>query len=207
MGMILLPSQADLKLNDTITSRAPASTAVSNADLTAARIARLDIVQHLTQPKAEAWAVSQATALSSGDANNIYFLMFPGTTAFHIDDMRNGVHRLSFTDTSATLVTAVSVAGGGWLLGCMLVNNNTTTAFSLQQILTVDGVQLYDTTYASLAALNVKVGAGLFANDSGGHLHVMPTTYPLRFNTSLLIQHKGAASSTLTKTAAIYLLD
>jgi len=97
-------------------------------------------------------------------------------------DPKNKVSGMTtHTTTSQTMVDALNISGAGYFLGLTLTNWGSATP-SLNLI--VDGV-----------------------NKSGAAINGHTVVGPIRFETSLQIQHRVDAASSTCRTAITYLLD
>jgi hypothetical protein len=172
-------------IDSNISYCAQANTAVSSAVLTPGRCANLDNLIPVPQV-GETLTAQVSSALSY-------------LSSFALADGNNGVRIINqFSNGSATLVSALSVTGSGWLAGCFIGSPGSGIDGQLQII--VDGTTLYDSTYYAIPG-GVLIALGL----PSGTSTVLLSPFLKRFNASLQVNHK--ANSTLMKTSAAYLID
>lgn len=102
-----------------------------------------------------------------------------GQNGFSPDGKVSGM--TTHTTTSQTMVDVLNISGAGYFLGLTTINWGSATPYLN---LIIDGV-----------------------NKSGAAINGHTIIGPIRFNTSLQIQHRLDASSSTCRTAITYLLD
>jgi len=179
------------------------SIAVSNANMTTARIIKMDRLIHPVLPKTQVGGIvtidKGGTTSPNGNIMAGFNCGYPVLTA----DYQLGFRVVPvLADASYVLVDALNVSAPGYLLACCL--SNIGGAQSCQITLTLDGILIADSTYASLAQYYQRLVYGTFHGESLLFYPCM-NRIPLRFDTSIRVQHR--ASSTNIKTSIVYLLD
>jgi hypothetical protein len=190
-------------LDDILSNKALSATAVSNATLTPARSALLDNVYPLPCIKNQvsgAIAVTLNPNLSPPPGNFLKSEEY--SSIYYTADKQGGLrHIVNYTNASGNLIDILDISGAGWLLGFM--TNAVSVTPTVQLKATVDGVVFCDTGYSTLTSFYTRVILGMVVGSTS--LKVKPSPFPLRFNNSLLLQHK--ADSVNAQTSVVYLLD
>jgi hypothetical protein len=193
-------------VNATITSRAAASTALDNTVWTSAHATKLAALRPIPQIKVQASGIS-ASAVSGGATSSArYFYYADSVVALSSNMAVDADYKfgLRWAESNAlTLTDVVNVSAAGWIMGIALLN--TTSTYNGQTILTVDGTVILDTTLASLTTGQSKLLVGRYYYVSAGLIPLLLSQYPIRFDSSLRVQHQGSNAAVYTE--VVYLLD
>ena len=166
-------------LNATISSRAAASTALSNAVWTDTRAGKLDLLP-LVDPASE-----------SPIAADWPTLVFGGFGTADAEVVRRVVGGVAFTTVSLSLVDVVSVTGRGVLNFVAITPGNATSLVQLQII--VDGVTVLDATDGGASNNQWAVAVGALNVESESAVQAALDQIP--FRSSLVIKLRGASGS------------
>lgn len=201
-----LATLINTNLDAAISSRAPASTAVSNADLTTSRIQKLDNIKGLPALKAATNSVVLQNYYHVG-TDYAYYFNDNSLQAITADKM-NGYRVAMSNETSGNTVDVVNVSGSGWLYGVALLNDSV-TSYSGQLTLIVDGVTVVDTGYSSFSHSASRLIIGVTGKDPNGtNTHLLLSPIPMRFETSLHVTRKAQnTSGGNIWSDVVYLLD
>jgi hypothetical protein len=189
-------------LDDLISSRAPASTAVSNVDYTAARAAKLD---NILPP------VSISNNPFTSYINNQYvdtFSVGQSDNTYNNNGEANGFKKVTKTDGSGSYVDVVNMSGYSGYIWFIGQRNNDNSLHYGQLKLTVDGVDIIETSYDNIAAKYIDIIIGRlssFYNGSAMLYHPVISIIPLKVSSNFRLQHK--ANSAQVETKIIYTLD
>jgi hypothetical protein len=188
----------------TVSLLALASTAVSSANMTTGRIAKMDRLLRPVFPKIQALEIaSRDIAAGYAPTGNISS-SFASESPLLTNDYQFGFRVLPlFTDSSDVLVTALNVTGSGYLLACIMTNY-LVEPLSCQITLTIDGVLIADSTLSILTQNYFRVLYGGL-HGAGSYVYPCLSRIPVRFESNLIVQHR--ASSTNIKTSVVYLID
>lgn len=193
-------------LDATVATRAAAATALSNVTWTAALAAILATLDPAMKIKTAASGITAQLNQTLMATYGVYFRM--SIYGVLIGDKTNGYRAvMDYSTSRAALSDVLNVSGSGWVLGCCVMNNSGTTTYSVQGVLTIDGVTVCDTGYNSRTALKADILLGMVETittvNPGVSLLLSPV--PIRFESSLQFQVKnsnGNAGGTI-----VYLLD
>lgn len=158
------------RLDATISSRAAASTALSNATWTNTRAGKLDLIKQ-----------SPVDSPPAADGLSGAVLSYTSPPDYRV------VGGAQFTTGSTTLVTALSVTGAG-VLNFLTVTGG--SDIGAQVVITIDGVVALNTTFSGAAAQSTTmVIVGAFMQSYSIALDQVP------FRSSLLVQVRATGSS------------
>ena len=192
-------------LDAAISTRAAASTALSNVQYTTARAARMDnIFPQFGKVKVEANALAYASGMvvtSRTDYTAGFSL--PGWSAGNLIADRKLGYRMVGSNSTATDFDVLNVSGvSGWLLGVCTVNSHASTAYNSTNVkLTVDGTLMINSGSTSVVAKSAIIPFGW----SDGNLIFPMYWMGIRFESSLRLQTTMANASLLNY--CVYLLD
>lgn len=197
------------RVDAAISSRAASATALSNATWTDALAAALLNVKPIPKIKIAASGIGAKVA-NTGLTTESQLYFFPDGYSYTDGiaqisaDYQFGLRRAASNDSSGVLVDVLNISTGGYLLGLHQTNTNISSETS-QVVLIADGTTVYDSTYTSLSLRYTRLVLGkyIFLVTTGNRMAL--SDIPLRFNTSLRIQHRATSSTVYTE--AIYIAD
>lgn len=167
------------KLDANITTRAPASTALTNAVWTDARAGKLDLLP-LVDPVSE-----------SPIAADWPTLVFGGFGTADAEVVRRVVGGVAFTTASLSLVDVVSVTGRGVLNFVAITTTNAVNSAQLQII--IDGVTVLDATGGGASNNQWAVAVGALNIESTSAVQAALDQIP--FRSSLVIKLRGTSGA------------
>jgi hypothetical protein len=185
-------------VDTTVSSRAAASTALSNATWTDALAATLANVKPIPKIKIQTNGIV-ADSVYLGTSDTYRFPQqdnYSGSDNIIDTDYQCGYRFIVSNDSTDVLINVVNISGSGWVFCLHQFNNNTNS--NCQFNLIVDGITVYDSTYTAGTLYTARIVVGRAVYTSSGAARVGLAALPLRYNSSLQVQRRSSSANSYT---------